>query len=193
VKRRTKLLAIVAGSVAALLGFAGIAYAADGAVPGETLYGFDRALENVGIGDGGLEERLAEAGEMIDDGQVDEGLAHATAALTEEQEGFDENGDGEENEEEGLARREALLAAAEAVLSNGSEQSLEVRTRVAEKLEWMATTELTGKEFGQAVSQLARGISLDGDEEQGSADGEGVDSKNGKDKANNGKAKGHSK
>ena len=192
-KRRTKLIVIVAATVAALLAFAGVAYGANGAVPGDTLYGLDCALEDAGVGDGGLEERLAEAGVLMDEGKVDEGLAHAANALAEVQEDFEENGDGEESEEDGLARAEALLAAAEAVLANGSEQSLEVRTRVAEKLRWMATTELTGKEYGQAVSRLARGLPPDGEEGEGSADGEGADTKNGKEKKNNGKAKGHYK
>ena len=182
-KRKTKLVAIVVASIVALLAFAGVAYGANGAVPGDTLYGFDCALE----------ERLAEAGELMDKGQVDEGLALAAEALTDEQEEFEEDGDGEENGEEGPGRREALLAAAEAVLANGSEQSLEVRTRVAEKLRWMATTELTGKEYGQAVSRLARALTLEGEEGEGLTDGEKPDSKNGKGKKNNGKAKGHYK
>jgi hypothetical protein len=192
-KKRTKLVAIVVATMAALLAFAGVAYGANGAVPGDTLYGFDCALENVGIGDGGLEERLAEAGELMDKGQVDEGLALTAEALMEEQEEFEENGDGDEGDEDGLGRCEALLAAAEAVLANGSEQSLEVRTRVAEKLRWMATAELTGKEYGQAVSRLARGLPLDGEDGEGLTDGEGPDSKNGKEKKNNGKAKGRYK
>ena len=193
-KKKTKLMVILASTIVALMTFAGVAYAADGAVPGDTLYGLDCALEDVGLGDGGLEERLGEAGELMDDGQVDEGLALAAEALSEEQEDLDEDGDGEVSEEEESAGREALLAAAEAVLSNGSEQSLEVRTRVAEKLRWMATTELKGKEFGQAVSNLARGISLDGQEGEGPANGKSEHPKNGKDKdkTNNGKAKGRS-
>ena len=185
-KKRTKLIAIVASTLAALLVFAGVAYASNGAVPGDTLYGLDCALEDVGLGDGGLEERFAEAGELMDDGLVDEGLAHAAEALVEEQEDLDENGDGEVSEEEEAAGREALLAAAEAVLSNGSEQSLEVRTRVAEKLRFMANTELKGKEFGQAVAGMARGMSSE-TEHGNNGKGLGKD----KDKSNNGKAKGH--
>ena len=38
----------------------GVAWAADGAAPGDFLYGLDRALEAVGIGAGGIAERLAE-------------------------------------------------------------------------------------------------------------------------------------
>lgn len=192
-KRRTKITIAVATTVVAVLSFAGVAYGANGAAPGDSLYGLDLALEKAGLGDGGLEERLTEAGELIDEGQVDEGLEHAAEALLEEQEGMDDGGDGDEGEDEGLGRQEALLAAAEAVLANGSEQSLEVRTRVAERLRWMATTELTGKEYGQAVSRLARGLPLD--EEEASANGKGAShkpDKPDKDKSNNGKANGHS-
>ncbi len=185
--KQTKLILTLASAIVLVLSFAGVAYAADDAVPGDTLYGLDSALENAGIGDGGLEERLSEAGALIDEGQVDAGLNHAAQALTEEEDN-DEDGDVDEDDaeiEDDSARREALLAAAEAVLANGSEQSLETRTRVAEKLRFMATTELTGREYGQAVSQLARGVF---DEEE-----EGEQTTTGNTKPNNGKANGHSK
>ncbi len=188
--KKRKLLIVAASTLVAVLAFASVAYGANGAAPGDTLYGFDRALEGAGIGDGGLEERLAEAGDLMDEGRVDDALDHAAEALTEEQDDLDENDDGELTDEEKLGRQEALLAAAEAVLANGSEQSLEVRTRVAEKLRWMATTELTGKEFGQAVSALARGVSPGADpeteEDPTHGKGKGAD----KEKANNGKAQG---
>lgn len=192
-KKKTKLVIVLSSTLALLLGFAGVAYAADGAIPGDALYGLDCALEAAGIGDGGLEERLSEAGELIDNGQIDEGLTFAAEALTEEQDDFDDDGDGEESEEEGLGRREALLAAADAVLSSGSEQSLEVRTRVAEKLRWMATTELTGREFGQAVSRLARGLPLDDTLEEGQTDGQSEETKNGKGIRGKGKGRGLTK
>ena len=189
--RRTKAIVVLASALAVVLSFAGVAYAADGAVPGDSLYGFDCALEDVGIGAGGLEERLTEAAELIDDGEVDEGLAHAAEALVEED---DEDGDDEDGDKGGAddetARREALLAAADAVLSNGCEQSLEVRTRVAEKLRFLATTELTGKEYGQAVSELARGIYGDNPE---SEDGSSEDTTHGKSNGNRGKPKGHNR
>jgi hypothetical protein len=61
----TRLVSRVAMAVAALVVLvmlpAGMAYAANGAKPGDLLYGLDRALEAIGIGDGGAEERLAES------------------------------------------------------------------------------------------------------------------------------------
>jgi len=160
VGRSSILMIAISVAIVAILAFTGVAYGANGAAPGDTLYGFDRTLEKAGIGDGGLKERLSEAGDLMEQGRIDEGLKHAAEALAEEQDELDEDDDGELTEEERLGREEALLAAAEAVLASGSGQSLEVRTRVAEKLRWMATTELTGKEYGQAVSALARGCLL---------------------------------
>lgn len=41
---------------------AGVAYAADASAPGYPLHGLDLAMESMGIGNGGLSERLSEAG-----------------------------------------------------------------------------------------------------------------------------------
>ena len=46
----------------------GLAYAANGAKPGDLLYGLDRALEAIGIGDGGADERLAESLALVASG-----------------------------------------------------------------------------------------------------------------------------
>ena len=46
----------------------GMAYAANGAKPGDLLYGLDRALEGIGIGDGGADERLAESLALVASG-----------------------------------------------------------------------------------------------------------------------------
>lgn len=46
----------------------GMAYAANGAKPGDLLYGLDRALEAIGIGDGGADERLAESLALVASG-----------------------------------------------------------------------------------------------------------------------------
>jgi hypothetical protein len=56
---RRKVLS-AASTVAILLSASGMAWAADGAVPGDWYYGLDRALESVGIGAGGAAERLQE-------------------------------------------------------------------------------------------------------------------------------------
>ncbi|WNM24395.1 hypothetical protein [Demequina capsici] len=149
---RLRRNAIAAASVAGLAALAvGGAAAADEAKPGDPLYSVDRALETVGINDGGSEERLAETQELVDEGELD--LAVETA-----DEAVDDMGDLDETDATDLT---GLLNAAQSVLSEGSDQSLERRTQVAEMLTFMATTELTGKEFGQAVSQHARGTWVD--------------------------------
>ncbi len=69
----------------------GLAYAANGAKPGDLLYGLDRAFEVFGIGDRGADERLAEALALIaleteasDEGSVALGSQEAAAAASDE-------------------------------------------------------------------------------------------------------------
>ncbi|MFB3099110.1 MAG: hypothetical protein ACE1ZX_03625 [Acidimicrobiia bacterium] len=59
----------------------GLALAANGAKPGDMLYGLDRAAEVLGIGDGGANERIAEAHALVASGAVAGGLTHAAAVL----------------------------------------------------------------------------------------------------------------
>ena len=127
---RWRMRAAIAGGVA-LLGAAlvGTAAAADDAAPGDALYSIDRALEDVGVGDGGDEERIEEALELTEDGDSDGALE----LLAEEVDDTDETGSSA-----------ALLAAAAAIRENGSEASAEVHARVAAMLEWMASTDATG-------------------------------------------------
>ncbi|MDN4481300.1 hypothetical protein [Demequina muriae] len=136
-----RLVAIVAGAGLVGVGFAGAA-AADGAAPGDTLYGLDRALEAVGINNGGAHERLAEVRVLLETGDVDGALVHAEQATDE----LDPEA------------TEALRAAAESVASAGSDQSREVREQVSAMLMWMSETDLEGREFGQGVAERARAI-----------------------------------
>lgn len=46
--------------------------AADGAAPGDALYGIDRTLEAIGIGDGGLDKRLDEFSVLLERGDEEE-------------------------------------------------------------------------------------------------------------------------
>ena len=77
-------IAVVAGAIVVFGAFSGVAVAADGAVPGDVLYGIDRALEKIGIGAGAAEERLEEARRLLSEGESSEALRHATEVLTEE-------------------------------------------------------------------------------------------------------------
>lgn len=173
VTRRGRLAPRLAGALTIVLlltSFTGVAFAADDAVPGDTLYGFDRAIERIGMNDGGLRERLTEADALASRGQVDDGLAHATEALAE-QSGTDAAAD---------QAHAALLGAANALANCASGDVPHLRARVAEMLKWMAGTETTGEEFARGVMAKAseiRGHAGDPDGEQTGA-GSGDDPNN---------------
>ncbi len=79
---RPKVIPRVATAGVALFVFvtvsSGLAYAADGAKPGDWMYGLDRAFEVVGVGGGGAPERLVEVEALVDAGAISEGLLHAS-------------------------------------------------------------------------------------------------------------------
>lgn len=60
------LAKVLAASVAVAAVGTGLGVAADNAVPGEALSGLDRAMEGVGLGDGGAAERIEEAQSLVD-------------------------------------------------------------------------------------------------------------------------------
>lgn len=124
-------------SVFAVIGMTGVAVASDAAAPGDPLYGIDRALERVGINDGGITERLEEAGTLADHGLTVEALNHAADAVSSKS----------------PQAASALEEAAQAV-QDGQGPNLDV----AAMLTWMASTDLTGKQFGQMVAEQARAL-----------------------------------
>jgi hypothetical protein len=81
----TRVVPRVAVGAAALLmlvvSSSGLAFAANGAKPGDMLYGLDRAAEVIGIGDGGADERYAEAQALVAAGEMPGGLALASEIL----------------------------------------------------------------------------------------------------------------
>lgn len=138
---RRRFAAIGATATIAVVAVAGSA-AANGAAPGDALYGIDRALERVGLFDGGVGERLTEAAHLAAKGENERALMHAADAY-------------ETDAEPELAS--ALLIAADAVrkgdgAGDGNES-------VADMLEWMATAD-RGEGFGQQVSAWARGLGV---------------------------------
>lgn len=70
--RGLRRLTTIAASVALLVALSGVAMAADSAAPGDALYGIDRALETIGIGDGGVDERLEEFDVLLEQGNEEE-------------------------------------------------------------------------------------------------------------------------
>ncbi len=144
----------LAGLLAVIVVFsstAGVAFAANAAAPGDTLYGFDLALERIGLGAGGLHERLAEASELADRGAIERGIAHATEALAEA------------GVNDGIAdeARGALVVAANAVSTANVGDIESVRQRVAQMLRWMATADAHDADFGRYATELARGVAGD--------------------------------
>lgn len=67
-RRAVRRLVAVAASIGLLLAMSGIALAADGSAPGDFLYGVDRAFELIGVGDGGVDERIEEIDALLDRG-----------------------------------------------------------------------------------------------------------------------------
>jgi hypothetical protein len=142
----------LAGALVALImmlsASVGIAYAANGAAPGDALYSLDLALEHIGLGVGGLDERLSEANHLVQNGQLQQGLTQAGEAIASSRP--DDSG--------ARLASEALLEAADAVAAPSAIDSATVRRQVARKLSNMADTELAGNEIGLATSSLANGI-----------------------------------
>ncbi len=154
-------LATVALAVLLMSGTAGMAMAADGAVPGDALYGVDRAFERVGIGAGSVDERLDEAVVMAAQGRSGEALAHGIEALSQQ------NGDSSE-----MAAL-ALIAAAENLVDSQdtAQAASAASTRVTALLTYIAANigvgvGTDGSEFGQGVAELARDIGM-GDDPSG--------------------------
>lgn len=88
-RRRRPRRAVAAIAATALLGVSNVALAsaADPAVPGDALYGVDRAYESigsaVGLGDTHATERATEVLALQERGQSSEALQHVIASLTE--------------------------------------------------------------------------------------------------------------
>ena len=130
-------------AVAAILLFAmtGVAVASDSSVPGDSFYGIDRALERVGIGNGGAAERLEEASILTENGDS----AEALELLAES---FDL---------ESSEASDALLRASQRIRENGAADS-----EVADMLQWMSEADIRGREFGEGVSDRAQELGNDG-------------------------------
>jgi hypothetical protein len=134
----TALGKVLAASVALAAATGGVAVVADSAVPGDALYGIDRAAEKIGVGNGGAAERVEEARALLD---VDLPAAVETAG-----EAVAANGD--------EASAEALVAAAEQVRSAEGETSALTREAVAQLLEAIADG-ATGQDLADAARQIA--------------------------------------
>lgn len=151
-RARQGTVGMAAGLAAAVLfaTFSVLALVADGAAPGDPLYGIDRAVERLGIRDGGTAERVVEAQAILADGKAADAVEHvveATSPSVEDDEAAD-----------------ALRATASHLRSN-EDDIVEVQTRVAHMLEWMAGADPSSSGFEQRVAAIARGVSNPNDVE----------------------------
>lgn len=157
-RRRRRLvprLAVPLALVMLVSGLTGAAIAADGAVPGDPLYGFNLMLEKVGIGKGGAAKRFTEAAELASRGDEAGALAHAAEAIATE-------------DPDDVATAQAVSGLEKAIDHLTSEvpgQSNEVRGRVAAMLQWMIDNaglihdpEAEPGAFGRGVAAMARQI-----------------------------------
>lgn len=125
VSLRRRVAAIAVAAAVFVGGMSGVAVAADHAKPGDALYGIDRALEAVGIGNGRTAERLVEVQALFDAGDISRGLQHAAEAV-------------EIHAPDHSAASDALSEAADRVLSGVSVHSAATRERVAELLSYLS-------------------------------------------------------
>ena len=121
----------------------GLAYAADGAKPGDWMYGLDRAFEVVGVGGGGASERLVEVEALVAAGAISEGLAHASEVF-----------DGIPGSDEA----NAALAAAVARLNDGADGvDLRIAAQVGGLIEYLKIAMDTDAGVdGQYVAAMVR-------------------------------------
>lgn len=136
------LVKVLAASVAVAAVGTGVGIAADASAPGEALYGIDRAMEQVGIADGGATERVEEARSLI---EVD--LPEAVASA------------GKAAEASGDAEAAAALAdAADGIRNLEEGQSDAIRQQVAQLLDLISGQLADGGVVGDDVASAASAI-----------------------------------
>ncbi len=147
----SRRFAAAAVGFALVMGMTGVAAASNGAAPGDPLYGIDRSLEALGIGDGGSAERIAEARHLLDGGHLSEAIAHAAEAVRSEE--------GEASQSDKSPASDALLDAADNVARSGSGEFRESVTAMLNEIaEMIDSEEFDGVDFGQRVAELARSL-----------------------------------
>lgn len=126
-------------SLTMLVSAAGMAWAADGAAPGDWNYGLDRALESIGIGDGGAAERAEEMRTLSPDQSSDTVRPGAPSR------------DEADDPTTGLDRATSVVSGT----SPGNGRSQETRARVSGLLEYVDEAERVD---GGTVSELAKDV-----------------------------------
>lgn len=152
------------GAALFLTGMTGVAMA-DDAAPGDVLYGLDRAMESIGVGDSGPSERIAEAKALFHRGQIIAAIAHAAEAVeaASELEGREAQG----SLLESSMAIDALRRAAERVdVDPVNSDDPAVKNAVAGILDEIANMleadDVEPPEFGARISEMARDIGRGG-------------------------------
>ena len=152
--RRRKLMftlkrrvAAAATSLMMIIGMTGVAWAADSAVPGDWNYGIDRALEAIGIGNGGADERLTEL--AISNGEENPGRSQSP--WSKDSVISDDESSAASDEPGGLANAAATVSK----ITPGSENANQTRVAVSTLLAYLAST---GEIDGQTVADYAKQI-----------------------------------
>ncbi|WP_062525689.1 hypothetical protein [Demequina rhizosphaerae] len=178
--RRSKVrvrTAIAGGAALLLAGMVGGTAAADSAAPGDALYGLDRAIERLGLGAGGAQERIAEAREAEEAGDTETAIALVDEAVSEvlgedadaaeeETETTEESTEETADESTGDDEAETTESSTDESTEDtdgtdeglGSEVSEKVHECLRDIFEWMETTDATGREFGQGVAERHRNL-----------------------------------
>ncbi|SEJ00590.1 hypothetical protein SAMN05421637_0712 [Demequina mangrovi] len=175
-RRAHRIRAAIAGAAAlAAVGLVGGTAAADEAAPGDALYGLDRALERLGLGAGGMDERLAEALRVVEDGDDEGALALVDEIVSEvltdeeidaaneepevDEESLDAEADstGDDDAAEGDGAEKGDVDV-DGVLADGPGVSREVHECLRDILDWMSTTDAEGRDFGQGVAERYRDL-----------------------------------
>ncbi|WP_062315757.1 hypothetical protein [Demequina maris] len=157
---KTRVRAGVAGGAALLIaGLVGGTAAADSAAPGDALYGLDRAIERIGLGDGGVPERIAEARKAEEDGDTETAIELVDEAVAEvlgDEAVEDEQAEAAEETTDETTEDSADETAEDA--GTGSEVSEKVHECLREIFAWMESTDLEGRDFGQGVAERHRNL-----------------------------------
>lgn len=128
------------------LGATGMAWAADGAVPGDWNYGLDRALESIGIGAGGPAERRAE---------------QQTLHVEPPVESADGMGDSASGPGPGSPEGQTGLERAPAVVTQHTDVSVTPRRAPSPAPELLLYLNTTDRVDGAIVSAIAKGLSTE--------------------------------
>lgn len=157
-RRLSERTTVVLGSLLAVGAMSGVGLAADASAPGDLLYGIDLALEELGVGDGSIDERLAEAGVLMEK----DDLAGAVELLAESI----SRAEPEVSVSAFAAAIEALEALSSDLSGQTADASADAQQKVSDLLEFIDANAgkgngLDGKDFGVGVALIAQGGSVD--------------------------------